>query len=107
MDDTIYYPGHWATVDPDKPAVIMSESGETVSYRELDETANQLSHWLRSLGLQAGDHVAFCMENRADYLSIMWGCHYAGLYYTAMSSRLNNEEMSYIINNCGARAFIT
>ncbi|NNF69933.1 MAG: AMP-binding protein, partial [Acidimicrobiia bacterium] len=42
-----------------------------------------------------------------DYLSIMWGCHYAGLYYTAMSSRLNNEEMSYIINNCGARAFIT
>ncbi|MDH3707454.1 MAG: acyl-CoA synthetase, partial [Acidimicrobiia bacterium] len=33
--------------------------------------------------------------------------HYAGLIYTAISSRLTTEEMEYIIDNCGARVFIT
>jgi len=37
---------------------------------------------------------------------IAWGCHYAGLYYTAISSRLTNEEVDYIVNDCGAQAFI-
>ena len=100
------YPGHWAEITPDKPAVTMAGSGESISYRELDALANQLSHWFRSIGLAPGDHVAFCMENRLEYLPIMWGCHYAGLYYTAMSSRLNADEAAYIVNNCGAKALI-
>ena len=40
-------------------------------------------------------------------LPICWGAHYAGLYYTAISSRLTAPEMAYIINDCGAGAFIT
>ena len=60
----------------------MASSGESVTYAELDAFANRLSHWFRSLGLEPGDHVAFCMDNRVDYLQIMWGCHYAGLVYT-------------------------
>jgi long-chain acyl-CoA synthetase len=35
------------------------------------------------------------------------GCHYAGLVYTCASSRLTSHELEYIINDCGARAFIT
>jgi acyl-CoA synthetase (AMP-forming)/AMP-acid ligase II len=101
------YPGRWAETDPGKPAVIMATSGEIVTYRELDETANRLSHWFRSLGLKAGDHVAFCMENRAEYLPIMWGAHYAGLYYTAISTRLTAEELAYILTDSNSRALIT
>ena len=100
------FPGHWAALTPDKPAVIMATSGESMSYAELDALANQLSHWFASIGLEPGDHVAFCMENRLEFLPIMWGCHYAGLYYTAISSRLNADEASYIVNNCGAKAVI-
>src|SRR3546814_14890691 len=47
------------------------------------------------------------MENHSRFLSVMWGAHYAGLYYTAMSSRLTTEEMAYIVADCGAQAFIT
>ena len=106
-DEAIYYPGHWANLTPDKPAIIQAASGREITYRELDATANQLSHYLHALGLRRGDHIAFCMENRAEFLPIMWGCHYAGLYYTAISSRLHEEETAYIVNNCGAKAFIT
>jgi acyl-CoA synthetase (AMP-forming)/AMP-acid ligase II len=96
-----------AATTPDKAAVIMAESGETMTYAELDDMANRLANWLRSIGLERGDHAAFCLENRLEFLAVMWGCHYAGLYYTAISSRLNNEELAYIVNNSGSGAFIT
>ena len=101
------YPGAHAASRPDHPAIIMAGSGEQISYRELDEEANRLSHVFRDLGLQPGDHIAFCMENHPRFLAVCWGAHYAGLIYTAMSSRLTTEEMAYIIDNCGAKVFIT
>ncbi|NNE73431.1 MAG: AMP-binding protein [Acidimicrobiales bacterium] len=101
------YPGHWAAETPDKPAMIMAGSGEQLTYAELDAHANRLSQLFAAAGLKPGDHVALCMENRLEYLPICWGAHYAGLYYTAISSRLTTEEMAYIINDCGAQVFIT
>ncbi len=101
------FPGAIAATTPDRPAVIMASDGRTISFAELDEEANRLSRLFRSVGLVPGDHVAFCMENHPRFLSVAWGCHYAGLYYTAMSSRLNDDEMQYILEDCGAKAFIT
>jgi long-chain acyl-CoA synthetase len=101
------FPGDFAQTTPDKPSYVMEPSGETVTYRELDEEANSLSHYFRSLGLQVGDHIAFCLENHPRFLQIAWGAQYAGLYYTAISSRLTSEETEYIVNDCGAQVFIT
>ncbi len=101
------YPGKFVATTPDKPAVIMAGSGATQTYAELDAAANRLSRLLRDAGLQPGDHVAICMENHPRYLEVVWGCHYAGLVYTACSSRLTSGELSYIINDSTARAFIT
>ena len=42
------------------------------------------------------------MENHPRYLEVAWGCHYAGLFYTACSSRLTSGELAYIVNDCGA-----
>ena len=101
------YPGAHAEARPDHPAIIMASDGRVITYAELDDEANRLSQLFRSVGLQPGDHVAFCLENHPRFLAVAWGCHYAGLYYTAMSSRLNDDEMQYIVNDCGAKAFIT
>lgn len=101
------FPGALVDQQPDKPAVIMATSGEVQTYAELDAGANRLSQLLRATGLQPGDHVALCLENHPRFLEMIWGCHYAGLVYTAASSRLTSEELSYIINDCGARVFIT
>jgi len=101
------FPGDFAATAPDKPAVIMATTGEVVTYAQLDAEANRLSQVFRAAGLQPGDHVALCLENSARFLPAIWGAHYAGLYYTAMSSRLTTEEMAYIIEDCGAQAFVT
>jgi acyl-CoA synthetase (AMP-forming)/AMP-acid ligase II len=101
------HPGNHAAATPDKPAVIMASTGEVVTYAQLHDEAVRLSNLLRSAGLRQGDHVAFCLENHPRFMSVLWGCHYAGLIYTACSSRLTSAELSYIVRDCGARVFIT
>jgi len=84
----------------------MAGSGEILTYAELDERANRLSNLFRSLGLQAGDHVAMCVENHPRFLELAWGAHYAGLIYTFASTRLTAEELAYIVDDCDARVLI-
>ena len=101
------YPGLIAETTPDKIAVMMSDGSGVYTYAELDRAANRVSQMLRRSGLQVGDNVAICMENHPRFFEIIWGCHYAGLVYTACSSRLTSDELQYIINDSGATAFIT
>ncbi|MDJ0767269.1 MAG: acyl-CoA synthetase [Ilumatobacter sp.] len=101
------YPGSHLETQPDKPAVVIADSGWTQTFAELDAAANRLSRLFRAVGLQPGDHVALCMENHPRYIEILWGCEYAGLIYTAASSRLTTDELAYIVNDCEARVFIT
>ena len=101
------HPGSWAARTPNRPAIIMAESGASVSYEELEDAANRLSQLFRRAGFEPGDHIAFCMENRPEYFPILWGAHYAGLYYTAISSRLTADELGYVIEDSGSRALIS
>ena len=99
--------GDHAANTPDKLALVIPGSGYTQTFAELNQAANRLSQLLRSVGLQPGDHVALCMENHDRYLEVLWGCHFAGVIYTATSSRLTSAELTYILNDCNAKAFIT
>jgi long-chain acyl-CoA synthetase len=101
------HPYHHARTHPDKPAYIMAGSGETVTYRQLDEQSNRIAQLFRSLGLQAGDHVAIFLENNPRFFEICWGAQRSGLVYTAISSRLTAAEVDYIVTDCGARLFVT
>jgi acyl-CoA synthetase (AMP-forming)/AMP-acid ligase II len=101
------HPGIIAAREPDKTAYVMAETGQRVSYGELERTANQGAHLFRSLGLERGDHIAILLENHPRFFQICWAAQRAGLYYTAISYRLQQGEVEYIVNNCEARVFIT
>jgi long-chain acyl-CoA synthetase len=98
------HPKIHAAANPDKAAVIMAGSGETVTYRELDERSNRAAHLFRSLGLEHGDTVAFCLDNRAAFFDLVWGAQRSGLIYVAISCRLTAGEIDYILNDSGAKA---
>ncbi|MEU9840616.1 acyl-CoA synthetase [Actinomadura sp. NPDC048032] len=99
--------GQIAARTPDKPAVVMAGSGRVVTFRELNEESNRLAQLLRAEGLRPGDHIAFMMENHPLYLAVAWAAQRSGLYYTAISSRLQPDEVAYIAGNCEAKVFIT
>lgn len=100
------YPGAHVAQTPDKPAVIMAESGESMSYAALDAYANRLARLYQWLGLKPGSHVAYCLENRLECPAVQWGAHYAGLYYTFISTRLTGAEAAYIVEDCEAQVLV-
>jgi long-chain acyl-CoA synthetase len=100
------HPKIHAQTQPDKPAIIMATSGETVTYRQLDERSNQGAHLFRSLGLKRGDVVAILMDNHPRFLEAAWAAQRAGLYYTCISSKLSAGEIEYIVGDSGAQALI-
>ncbi|MEL7158444.1 MAG: AMP-binding protein [Actinomycetota bacterium] len=101
------YPGVHAKTRGDHPAVIMSGSGEVLTYRQLDERSNQLAHLFRANGLERGDHVALFMENQIRYLEIVWAALRTGVYLTLINSFLTTDEVAYIVDNCDARLLIS
>ena len=101
------HPSVHARTQPDKIAYQMAGSGKAISYRELDERSNQGAHLFRALGLKAGDHIAFLLENRLAFMEICWAAQRAGLYYTAISRYLTQDEIAYIVKDCGAKVVIT
>jgi acyl-CoA synthetase (AMP-forming)/AMP-acid ligase II len=101
------YPGELARSIPDRIAYRMAASGETVTYRQLDERSNQGARLFRSLGLVPGDSIAFFMENHPRFFELCWAAQRSGLVYTAISSRLTAPEVEYILKDCGAKVFLT
>src|SRR3954471_20901002 len=101
------HPSIHARTYPNKIAYRMAGSGKAITYRELDELSNQGAQLFRSLGLEAGDHVALLLENRLAFMEICWAAQRAGLYYTAISRYLTADEIAYIVKDCGARVVIT
>ncbi len=101
------YPGTHAEKKPDHPAVIMGRSQQTVTYGELEARSNQLARLWRSTGLKEGDHVAIFLENHPRYMEVVWAGLRSGLYVTAVNSFLTTPELSYILNDCQAKALVT
>jgi acyl-CoA synthetase (AMP-forming)/AMP-acid ligase II len=101
------YPGTHLETRADDPAVIWARDGSITTFAQLDAAANRLSRLLRSRNVGPGDHVAICLENHPRYLEVVWGSHYAGAVYTAISSRLTAGELAYVVDDCGATVLIT
>jgi long-chain acyl-CoA synthetase len=84
----------------------MCESGEQVTYAQLNDRANQVAHLISDLGILPGDHVAVLMNNCRELMELCFGLDRSGVYYTLISTRLTTDEMAYIVQDCGARLFV-
>ena len=91
---------------PDKPAFVMCDTGETVSFAVLEARANQGAHLLRSRSIAMGDHIAILMDNRREFLEICFAADRAGVYYTTISTHLSESEIDFILGDCGAKLLI-
>lgn len=101
------HPRVHARIQPEKTALVMADSGQRLSYAELDARANQVAQLLRARGLKAGDHIALLLENQLRFFELCWGAQRAGIIYTAMSTRLKVAEAAYILDNCQARLLVS
>ena len=100
------YPGIHAATHPDRAAVIMTGSGQTVTYAQLEDRSLRLANWFRQAGLRKGDVIALMSDNDARVFEVYWAAQRSGLYLTSINYRLRPDEVEYILQNSGARALL-
>ncbi|WP_436838480.1 acyl-CoA synthetase [Nocardia nova] len=98
--------GEHAERDPDRPAIVMGETGEIVTYRQLEQRSVAGARALRHRGLAVGSQLAILAENTRAFLEIAWAAQRSGLYYTAVNRHLRPAEVQYILDDCGATALV-
>lgn len=89
----------------DRPAVIDPE-GPTTSYRELGDLVHRLSNGLTQLGVQPGDRVLVLIGNVPAFFPIDQSLWVSGFVRSTLSVRLHVREVSFIAEDCQARAII-
>ena len=90
-----------AYVFPDRIAVIHGTRRYT--YRQFEERANRLASHLRALGLRHLDRVAVIAPNTPAMLEAHFGVPAAGLVLVPINTRLNADEIGYILEHSGAK----
>ena len=110
--------GAWAVEDTlvERFAVVRREhpnrravgcGGESLSYAELDERANQLAHWLRGGGVGAESLVAVCLGRSIDLIVAVLAVLKAGGAYVPLDADHPAERVVGILVDCGASTLIT
>ncbi|MBR8835316.1 MAG: long-chain fatty acid--CoA ligase [Stigonema ocellatum SAG 48.90 = DSM 106950] len=90
---------------PDKIALIFEDKSYT--YKELNQLANGVANCLRGLGIQLGDRVALFLPNIPEFVFSYLGILKIGAIAVSVNVMLKTAEVSYILNDCAAKAIIT
>src|SRR6185312_2873269 len=85
---------------------VLGESG-SLSYGELDAQANQLAHFLHTLGIGPDTLVGLCLHRCADLLVAMLGILKAGAAYLPLDPVYPRERLAYILEDSCAPVLLT
>jgi amino acid adenylation domain-containing protein len=81
--------------------------GVQVSYRELNERANRLAHYLRDGGLAAQEIVVLFLDRSVDLIAAMLGVMKAGGAYLPIEPDTPAERVHYMLGDSGCRCIVT
>jgi acyl-CoA synthetase (AMP-forming)/AMP-acid ligase II len=84
---------------PDRVAVKLRETGETRSYRDLDERTTSLANALLDVGLRRGERVCTWLPDSLEYIELYLAVAKAGLVLVPVNARLVAAEAKYIIEH--------
>ncbi|GAB7260379.1 hypothetical protein DaDZ19_20460 [Dickeya ananatis] len=90
---------------PDAIAVVFE--GQSLSYRELNEQANQLAHWLIELGVRPDNRVAIALERRPELIVALLATLKAGGAYVPIDPGYASQRLSDMLADSAPVALIT
>ncbi len=80
---------------------------QQLTYRRLNQSANQLAHHLRSLGVLSGDYVGLCFERSLEMIIGLLAILKAGAAYVPLDPAYPKERLDFMLNDTQASIVIT
>ncbi|MFL9458803.1 amino acid adenylation domain-containing protein [Tolypothrix bouteillei VB521301_2] len=90
---------------PDAVAVVFEN--QQLTYNQLNCRANQLAHYLRSLGVGADELVGICVKRSVEMVVGLLGILKAGGAYVPLDSEYPQERLSYMLADAGVKVLLT
>lgn len=94
-----------AAATPDAVALVMGN--QQLSYKELNEQANQLAHYLQAYGVRPNVLVAICIERSLDMVVGLLGIFKAGGAYVPLDPSYPNERLRFMLNDAQVPVVVT
>jgi amino acid adenylation domain-containing protein len=88
-------------------AVAVGFEAQELTYRQLNERANQLAHHLQTLGVKPEVLVGICVERSLEMVVGLLGILKSGGVYVPIDSTYPNERLNYIINDAAVEILLT
>ena len=83
--------------------VALTYEGREWSFAGLHRAAHRVARRLADLGMRPGDRIAAYGRNSDAYVLAWLGCAVGGFIHVPMNYALTGEELSYIVEQSGAR----
>ncbi|HYC28527.1 MAG TPA: condensation domain-containing protein, partial [Chitinophagaceae bacterium] len=81
--------------------------GKQITYHELNNRSNQLSHYLRKKGVKKESFVAICLERSLEMITGLLGILKAGGAYVPIDPEYPQERISYMLEDTGAKVVLS
>jgi len=88
----------------DRPFLIFE--GNTLSYRQMNESADKAAAFLADLGGGPGSHVALMMKNSPRWLHVFFGAQKLGMAAVPVNTALRGNQLQYVINHSDASILV-
>ena len=95
--------------DPGKTALIfVNEDGsdEKITYLDIFENTNRLSHALLSAGIQKGDTFTLVMKNHPEFIYALFAALSIGAIAVPVDPRSKGRKLAFQINNTNSKGII-
>ena len=90
---------------PDAVAVV--DEKQQLTYRELNEKANQLAHYLQQCGIGTESLVGICFERSVEMIVSIMGIWKAGAAYVPLDPSYPESRLRYILVDTKIQVLVT
>lgn len=90
---------------PDAIAVVFEN--QQLTYRELNQQANQLAHYLQTLGAKTETLVGICVERSIDMIVGLLAILKAGSAYVPLDPAHPSDRLAYVLQDTAAPILLT
>ncbi|WP_262985838.1 polyketide synthase [Nostoc sp. 'Peltigera membranacea cyanobiont' 232] len=94
-------------VEKNPAAVAVAWENQQLTYRELNDRANQLAHYLQKLGVQPEGLVGICIERSPQMMVAILGVLKAGGACVPLDPAYPKERISYMLSDVNLQVLLT
>lgn len=96
---------HQVAKTPDAVAVLFE--GQAFTYRQINERANRLAHYLRTLSFGPGTLVGVCLQRRVEMIVAVLGVLKSGAAYVPLDAVYPPDRLAFMLEDTKAPVVLT